>query len=156
MRGHPSVRHSRIDWSNITAIREHEGLSQAMATEVVVGMGEMLYIPSFWFHYIISQDASIQCNARSGESEAGKQEISQCGFLKRSEFDAQGEQEGDGGGGEEEGEEEEGEEQGRTHSKDGNHQQDVGADGKEHLRRRSRRHHRSSPRKRQIDWAMQV
>eukprot|EP01033_Poteriospumella_lacustris_P001606 gene1606-1169_t len=59
MRGHPSVRHSRVDWSNSTAIQTHEGLSQAMATEVVVSMGEMLYIPSFWFHYIVSQDASI-------------------------------------------------------------------------------------------------
>lgn len=148
MRGHPSVRHSRVDWSNLTAIRTHEGLSQAMATEVVVGMGEMLYIPSFWFHYIISQDASIQCNARSGESEAGKQEISQCGFLKRSELETNEEQEG-----ETEEEEEGGEEVARTHQQ-GN--QDGGADGKEHLRRRSRRHHRSSPRKRQIDWAMQV
>jgi hypothetical protein len=152
MRGHPSVRHSRVDWSNSTAIQTHEGLSQAMATEVVVSMGEMLYIPSFWFHYIVSQDASIQCNARSGESAAGKQEISQCGFLKRSEIDNNEEQEGDGGEEQEE-EEEGGEEVARDHE-DGNH--DVGADGKEHLRRRSRRHHRSSPRKRQIDWAMQV
>lgn len=48
-------------------------------------MGEMLYIPSYWFHYIISLDASIQCNARSGESDVGKEHIANCGFSKRSE-----------------------------------------------------------------------
>jgi hypothetical protein len=43
-------------------------------------MGEILYIPSYWFHYIISQDASIQCNARSGDSEVGREQITNCGF----------------------------------------------------------------------------
>jgi hypothetical protein len=31
-----------------------------------VGIGEVLYIPSFWFHYIVSLDYSVQCNTRSG------------------------------------------------------------------------------------------
>jgi hypothetical protein len=53
------------------------------ATEVVLSMGEMLYLPSYWFHYIISQDASIQCNARSGESIEGKEFIDKCGFSRR-------------------------------------------------------------------------
>ena len=44
----------------------------------------MMYLPSFWFHYIISQDASIQCNTRSGEALEGKREIDECGFSKRS------------------------------------------------------------------------
>lgn len=29
-------------------------------SQVVVSMGEALYLPSYWFHYIVSQDASIQ------------------------------------------------------------------------------------------------
>jgi hypothetical protein len=48
-------------------------------------MGEALFLPSYWFHYIISQDASIQCNARSGESNKGKDEIASCGFFRRKE-----------------------------------------------------------------------
>jgi ribosomal protein L16 Arg81 hydroxylase len=48
------------------------------ATELVLSSGEILYIPSFWFHYIVSQDASIQCNARSGSSSKGSEGISKC------------------------------------------------------------------------------
>ena len=40
-------------------------------------MGEVLF-PAYWFHYIISQDASIQCNCRSGNSRVGEAEINQC------------------------------------------------------------------------------
>lgn len=54
-----------------------------MCLKVVLAMGEVLYIPSYWFHYIISQDGSIQCNARSGESKPGREEISKCGFTRR-------------------------------------------------------------------------
>lgn len=46
-------------------------------------MGEIMFLPSFWFHYIISQDASIQCNARSGEAISGKSDIEQCGFMRK-------------------------------------------------------------------------
>jgi ribosomal protein L16 Arg81 hydroxylase len=52
------------------------------ATEVVVSSGDILYLPPFWFHYIISQDASIQCNARSGSSHIGSEAISKC-FSKK-------------------------------------------------------------------------
>jgi hypothetical protein len=50
-------------------------------------MGEMLYIPSFWFHYIVSQDASIQCNARSGDSDIGRKDITKCGFYSAANTD---------------------------------------------------------------------
>ena len=46
-------------------------------------MGEILYIPSYWFHYIVSQDASIQCNARSGISLKGQEYIDNCGFKRK-------------------------------------------------------------------------
>ena len=41
---------------------------------------QVLYIPSFWFHYIVSLKYSIQCNTRSGTppNEEGKVEIEQC------------------------------------------------------------------------------
>ena len=48
--------------------------------QVVLSMGEMMYIPSYWFHYIVSQDASIQCNSRSGKDHAGAMDIENCGF----------------------------------------------------------------------------
>lgn len=38
----------------------------------------MLYIPGYWFHFIVSQDASIQCNSRSGKSEIGEEVIKRC------------------------------------------------------------------------------
>jgi hypothetical protein len=69
IKGHPSARHSSYDWSSETERAKHPELGTALATEVVLTMGEVLYIPSYWFHYIVSQDASIQCNARSGSSE---------------------------------------------------------------------------------------
>jgi ribosomal protein L16 Arg81 hydroxylase len=79
-KGHPSARHSSFDWSNINEIKKHEDFLNVKGTEVVLSRGEMLYIPSFWFHYIISQDASVQCNARSGSSEKGFDDISKCFF----------------------------------------------------------------------------
>lgn len=48
--------------------------------QIILSMGEMLYIPSNWFHYIVSQDASIQCNARSGTSDLPSTSLGDCGF----------------------------------------------------------------------------
>lgn len=79
-RGHPSARHSAIDWTNASEIKARPLFASAKSTEVVVSQGEMLYLPSYWFHYIVSQDMSIQCNARSGTSGAGAEEIDTCGF----------------------------------------------------------------------------
>lgn len=79
-RGHPSARHSSISWADAGQLKQHPELASARATEVVLRPGEVLYIPSFWFHYIISQDASIQCNCRSGEAEDKRNAIDDCGF----------------------------------------------------------------------------
>jgi len=38
----------------------------AQSIETVLKAGEILYIPSHWFHYIISVQKSAQCNVRSG------------------------------------------------------------------------------------------
>mmetsp|Transcript_12701 Transcript_12701/g.30793 ORF Transcript_12701/g.30793 Transcript_12701/m.30793 type:complete len:757 (-) Transcript_12701:46-2316(-) len=40
--------------------------SGAKAVETVLKAGEVLYIPSFWFHYIIGLQKNAQCNVRSG------------------------------------------------------------------------------------------
>ncbi len=83
---HPSFRHSVIDWSDIDQARSHE-FDKVDAIDTIVSAGEVLYIPSFWFHYVISLDYSIQCNSRSGfpESMYGKSDIDACyrGSTKR-------------------------------------------------------------------------
>jgi len=76
---HPSYRHSVIDWSDI-AQATSRGFDKVQAIDTIVRKGEVLYIPSFWFHYIISLEYSIQCNSRSGfpPGKQGALEISSC------------------------------------------------------------------------------
>jgi len=78
-KGHPEGRHSKADWSQLD-LEKYPLMGDAVGTQVVVRAGEVLYIPSFWFHYIVSQDGSIQCNTRSGTSLRGKKHIQDCGF----------------------------------------------------------------------------
>ena len=49
-------------------------------TQVVLKAGEVLYIPSYWFHYIVSLGQSVQCNTRSGSAIRGRDKIKECGF----------------------------------------------------------------------------
>lgn len=46
----------------------------SMAIDTVLKSGEILYIPSHWFHYIISLQKSAQCNVRSGRDYHGSPE----------------------------------------------------------------------------------
>lgn len=61
----PSARHTQVDWSAINDT-QFPFASKCAATEAVLSAGDILYLPSYWFHHIVSLDASIQCNARSG------------------------------------------------------------------------------------------
>lgn len=76
---HPSYRHSVIDWSDIGQAKER-GFHNVDAVDTIVRAGEVLYIPSYWFHYIISTRYSIQCNSRSGVSvgDEGHHHIEKC------------------------------------------------------------------------------
>ena len=78
---HPSYRHSKLDWSDIEQAKEYN-FGQARAIDTVLRKGEILYIPSFWFHYITSLEYSIQCNSRSGfppePEKFGQEEINKC------------------------------------------------------------------------------
>eukprot|EP01041_Mallomonas_annulata_P013327 gene13327-28234_t len=78
-RKHPSYRHSVIDWSDVKQA-EASGFAKVPAIDTVVREGEVLYIPSFWFHYIVSLGLSIQCNSRSGTPPLGqgKKDIDAC------------------------------------------------------------------------------
>ena len=77
---HPAFRHSMLNFGHMKYMHdpklsqemsseEREWLVQAAtapAVETVLKAGEVLYIPSFWFHYIVSVQKSTQCNVRSG------------------------------------------------------------------------------------------
>ena len=75
----PSYRHSAIDWSDISQATAR-GFGKIDAIDTIVQSGEVLYIPSYWFHYIVSLKYSIQCNSRSGSppNGEGQTEIEAC------------------------------------------------------------------------------
>ncbi|KAL3764885.1 hypothetical protein ACHAWO_006733 [Cyclotella atomus] len=79
-RGHPSLRHSSIDWSNPSEWDNDPNFRQAQVTEVIMHAGDVLYLPTSWFHYIINFSLNFQCNARSGTTYENEQAMNECGF----------------------------------------------------------------------------
>jgi len=84
-KGHPSARHSRINWSDpeswVNANDDGNGNFQhAFVNEVVLEAGDGLYLPTFWLHFIVSLSLNYQCNARSGITFGYQKHISACGF----------------------------------------------------------------------------
>eukprot|EP01041_Mallomonas_annulata_P005106 gene5106-10219_t len=73
----PFYRQSSIDWTNMKAIHKNN-FHKVDAIETILHPGEILFIPSFWFHYIVSLETTIQCNAHSPYSNIGKAEIEKC------------------------------------------------------------------------------
>jgi hypothetical protein len=81
LRGNAMFRHSMINFGHINLMDdpdmpngEKEWLEVsggAMSLETVLKAGEVLYIPSHWFHYISSLQKSAQCNVRSGVDKEG-------------------------------------------------------------------------------------
>jgi hypothetical protein len=61
-REHPLFRHSSTNYG----MMDSAPFQNAMAVQTVLKQGELLFIPSFWFHYIIGLQKSAQCNVRSG------------------------------------------------------------------------------------------
>ncbi|KAJ1454752.1 hypothetical protein M885DRAFT_521364 [Pelagophyceae sp. CCMP2097] len=80
-RGHPSGRHSQVDWSRPVDADKFPLFQELRAFEAILEAGDVLYIPHLWIHYVQSLGTNFQCNARSGHNEIGKQEIAKCGFL---------------------------------------------------------------------------
>jgi ribosomal protein L16 Arg81 hydroxylase len=78
-KGHPSARHSAVDWSD-PDVEEFPQFRNAMANEVVMQAGDVMYLPTNWFHYIVSLEINYQCNTRSGISNEYMQDIHDCGF----------------------------------------------------------------------------
>lgn len=80
--GHPFERHSQVDWSapNVT---EYPDFPKTNINEVVLQAGDILYVPTQWFHHIVSLTLNFQCNTRSGYSSHYAHLIRQCGFHYR-------------------------------------------------------------------------
>jgi hypothetical protein len=71
----PLFRHSILNFGNTpedSTISDKErqwlqhSTEQALAIETVLKEGEVLFIPSYWFHYIVGLQKNVQCNVRSG------------------------------------------------------------------------------------------
>ena len=77
--GHPSARHSEVDWSN-PDLDNFPQFRQAKSHEVVLQAGDVLYLPTNYFHHIISLTTNFQCNARSGITQHYMNHIRDCGF----------------------------------------------------------------------------
>jgi hypothetical protein len=54
--------------------------NNATSTEVILQAGDVLYLPSYWFHFIISLTTNMQCNTRSGRDGRDDQIMTDCGF----------------------------------------------------------------------------
>ena len=78
-KGHPSARHSAVDWSHPN-LDEFPQFKLARGNELVLTAGQVLYLPTEWFHYIVSLELNFQCNTRSGITNHYKKYIKQCGF----------------------------------------------------------------------------
>jgi hypothetical protein len=81
--GHPSGRHSRVNWSD-PKDWQTGNFPQAKVTEVVLQAGDGMYLPTSWFHFIVSLNMNYQCNARSGITHEHIDAIRACGFYVKS------------------------------------------------------------------------
>ena len=77
--GHPRARYSAIDWSNPN-LQAFPQFALAQGNEVVLTAGQVLYLPTEWFHFIVSLELNFQCNTQSSITKQYKQYIKQCGF----------------------------------------------------------------------------
>jgi ribosomal protein L16 Arg81 hydroxylase len=78
-RDHPSARHSMVDYTN-PDFTEFPEFATARATEVVLQPGDSLFLPTVWFHFIVSLTLNIQCNTRSGMEMKYNEEFAPFGY----------------------------------------------------------------------------
>jgi hypothetical protein len=77
--GHPSARHSSVDWSNPSEWQKGN-FPKAKVSEIILQAGDALYLPTAWFHFIVSLNLNYQCNARSGITHENEHHLKSCGF----------------------------------------------------------------------------
>ena len=76
-----SARHSLVDWRD-PDLEKFPLFSDLQVTQVVLKAGEVLILPSYWMHFIVTvgDEISGQCNGWSGATDIGAQVIRDCGF----------------------------------------------------------------------------
>jgi hypothetical protein len=80
MPGGPSSRHFGYDGSDLRTLYQPERNSfsdynEARGVETVLQEGEVLYIPTFYMHWIVSLTPNYQCNCRSGVGRVAEEEV---------------------------------------------------------------------------------
>mgnify|MGYP005990417463 CR=1 FL=1 len=76
----PSSRHFGYDGSDLRTLYDpsrssFQDYNEARAVETVLQEGEVLYIPSYFMHWIVSLTPNYQCNCRSGVGPAPIEEL---------------------------------------------------------------------------------
>ncbi|KAG7342940.1 cupin-like domain containing protein [Nitzschia inconspicua] len=84
--GNAMYRHSMLNLGHLAYLNNSSNTTEGMPNEerawlgraatatslsTVLKAGEVLYIPSFWFHYIVGLQKNAQCNVRSGVDPEG-------------------------------------------------------------------------------------
>lgn len=59
--GHPCDRQSQVDFTN-PDLTKFPLFPKARGVEAIVEPGDVLYIPKYWFHHIISLDETVSVN----------------------------------------------------------------------------------------------
>jgi len=77
--GDLSARHSQVDWS-APDLEKYPKFGEMQGLETILTAGEVLYVPSFWIHFIANLDVNAQCNVRGAKARVGKDEVVACGF----------------------------------------------------------------------------
>lgn len=77
-KNHPSGRHSEVDWSKPETWGDYPKFPTMKAHEVVNTAGTMLYLPTYYLHYIVSLDRNYQCNSRSGRDDRQTRVVNRC------------------------------------------------------------------------------
>jgi Cupin-like domain len=88
LRGNTLYRHSLLNFGHLEYLDREEGKKMpererawlersrsSLAIDTVLKAGEVLYVPSHWFHYITSLQKSAQCNVRSGVDTEGTEKF---------------------------------------------------------------------------------
>ena len=78
-RAHPSGRHSEVDWSK-PDLNTYPKFVEVRVNEVILKPGDVLYVPTSWFHVIESLSINCQCNTRSGRTKTYDADLAKCGF----------------------------------------------------------------------------
>ena len=60
-----------LDWSDKQQVASSD-FHKVSAIDTVVHTGEILFIPSYWMHYIVALNYAIQSNTRNGHPPSEK------------------------------------------------------------------------------------